>query len=535
MFHYSFISSTDSAIDVEAEFQHDLKPRKKRRRKRTHLSLNQSRKKKKTNTGKVVKIINVDTDDNEEKDIGTTNSQIELNELEPNLQENVNVHSVNFQESSVETEQNLCGANVNDSIQSEEEISENYVTKCIRECKDTLIQTVVENFDKEGLLVHFMAFMNMICTGQLSVMNIAVLLSMEVALLLSLASTTQMRYRNETALFWEVVLAVGGPRTLRLFSSDKHMGLVNTGECKKSKYEPSKGNFNFAVPDEKILRKSRTGLSKEIPCGIIHDSIKLLDRDKEYVLSLDGKQTSPGLINESEGDVNLWGFEGPPSLQENLDRIRLQEKFIAKLVQNASSDENALNTFAPDIKVVVHLITKRIRGLREAKVRYEQLRSRFQKKIRNQPDIGSRYSVAFSDIECFLRRANLAIEKLLRLNLDWCEIMSKINGNHHCFRRNGPVSLDSTPNSWILRHPDTLQLDNFLIQHPHFLKQKSDLWMETRKRSSITGSTMFSALGMRTLKEQRKHIQQYVEKKDIISPITPAMEHGTSHEVFRSL
>ena len=76
--------------------------------------------------------------------------------------------------------------------------------------KINLIETVLENFDKEGLLVHFMAFMNMICTGQLSVMNIAVLLSMEVALLLSLASTTQMRYRNETALFgklyWQLVV-----------------------------------------------------------------------------------------------------------------------------------------------------------------------------------------------------------------------------------------------------------------------------------------------------------------------------------------
>ena len=114
--------------------------------------------------------------------------------LEPNVEDNVNVHSVNFQGSSGETEQNLCKANLNDSIQSESEISENYASKCIRECKDRLIETVIENFDKEGLLVHFMAFMNMICTGQLSVMNIAVLLSMEVALLLSLARTTQMRY-----------------------------------------------------------------------------------------------------------------------------------------------------------------------------------------------------------------------------------------------------------------------------------------------------------------------------------------------------
>ena len=280
MINFIFLSSTDSAIDIEAEFQHDLKPRKKKRRKRTHLSLNQSRKKKKCHSGKVVKIRNVDTDNNDEKEVESTNIEIELIDSERNVQDNVNVHYINVQGSSVESEQNLCEANDNDTIQSEVEIAENYATKCIRDCKDRLIETVIENFDKEGLLVHFMAFMNMICTGQLSVMNIAVLLSMEVALLLSLASTTQMRYRNETALFWEVVLAVGGPRTLRLFSSDKHMGLVNTGDCKKSKYDPSKGNFNFAVPDEKILRKSRTGLPKEIPCGIIEDSIKLLDRDK---------------------------------------------------------------------------------------------------------------------------------------------------------------------------------------------------------------------------------------------------------------
>ena len=54
---------------------------------------------------------------------------------------------------------------------------------------------------------------------------------MELALLFSLASTAQMRYREETTLIWEVLLSVGGPRTLRLFSSNKHQGTVNSGEC----------------------------------------------------------------------------------------------------------------------------------------------------------------------------------------------------------------------------------------------------------------------------------------------------------------
>ena len=146
------------------------------------------------------------------------------------------------------------------NINSEAPLS--FLQRSIQQCKDTLIEQVIGKFDKENLLIHFMSFMNMIANGQLSVVNMSVLLSMELALLLSLASTTQMRYRDETALFWEVVLSVGGPRTLRLFSSDKHVGSVNSGKCEKSKYVPSRGNFNFAVPDEKILRKSRTGLQK---------------------------------------------------------------------------------------------------------------------------------------------------------------------------------------------------------------------------------------------------------------------------------
>ena len=67
------------------------------------------------------------------------------------------------------------------------------------------------------------------------------------------------------------------------------------------------------------MLKSKTGLPKVIPCGIIEESIKLLDKDKEFVLSLDGKQLIPSLLNESEGDINLWGYEGPTSLKHNLE------------------------------------------------------------------------------------------------------------------------------------------------------------------------------------------------------------------------
>ena len=83
-----------------------------------------------------------------------------------------------------------------------------FVCDCIEKCKNIFLEDVIKNFDKEGLLLHFMAFMEMISSGQLSVVNMAVLLAMEMALIFTLTSTKQMRYRNDTALFWETVLSV---------------------------------------------------------------------------------------------------------------------------------------------------------------------------------------------------------------------------------------------------------------------------------------------------------------------------------------
>ena len=147
-----------------------------------------------------------------------------------------------------------------------------------------------------------------------------------------------------------------------------------------------------------------------------------------------------------------------------------------------------------------------------AKVRYEQLRKRFQKKITMWPDIGSKYSVAFSEIDCFIKRADDAIEKLLQTNVKWCHIISKINGNEHCFRKWGPILLDSILNSWILRHPDTLQLDEFLKKFLKYMKQRTDLWMDLKNKSFLTGSTMHSVLGLQTLKEQWDHFKIFRKK-----------------------
>ena len=42
-----------------------------------------------------------------------------------------------------------------------------------------------------------------------------------------------------------------------------------------------------------------------IMCGIIEESFKLLDRNKQSVISIDGKKIATGLVKDDIGDMNL--------------------------------------------------------------------------------------------------------------------------------------------------------------------------------------------------------------------------------------
>ena len=94
----------------------------------------------------------------------------------------------------------------------------NYVQACIREMANSNILTqVLRKCEQKGLTRHFMALMKEIGSGKMPATNISFMLALEVGLLHSLNNSTQMRYMDETTLFWEMVLSIGGPKILRLF------------------------------------------------------------------------------------------------------------------------------------------------------------------------------------------------------------------------------------------------------------------------------------------------------------------------------
>ena len=88
------------------------------------------------------------------------------------------------------------------------------------------------------------------------------------------------------------------------------------------KYEPEKSDINFAVPDERHLHSQDRILGRIIQPGIIDASMNMLENHKDVVLMADCKCLAKGLTGYRMGDVNLWGHEKRPTLNEKLQTFQ---------------------------------------------------------------------------------------------------------------------------------------------------------------------------------------------------------------------
>ena len=74
-----------------------------------------------------------------------------------------------------------------------------------------------------------------------------------------------------------------------------------------------------------------TNIPRTIEPGIIKESLLLIDKSKEIVLSLDGKQTGKRLNNQGQDVVDLCCFGRPPSLQQTKDENQREINFYHNL------------------------------------------------------------------------------------------------------------------------------------------------------------------------------------------------------------
>ena len=107
-----------------------------------------------------------------------------------------------------------------------------------------------------------------------------------------------------------------------------------------------------------------------------------------------------------------------------------------------------------------------------------------------------------------------------------CLHIAVLNQSDELYQTGQFVNLSSQPNCVEL--PESEETDNTRL-----IKQRTEKWHNIRKEALVSGSTIYQALGLDTLKRQREHFDKVV--CDIPEPPKPddvqkAMQYGTEHE-----
>ena len=387
----------------------------------------------------------------------------------------------------------------------------------------------------------FMKLLQTISDGRLPLDNIALLLLLEVARWYSLDNTSNMFYWPTTQLFWKVGYKLFHGRFLRFMQGEKNEGTEVSGTEEPGAHNPTLSSINFAVPNTSTIRNFQDGvdLPQEIKPGIIHENIDLRASGKDsLVLSVDGKKVSPGFTKDF-GDVDLFGHEKHLTLKEKIEQKHQELEYIQgviNVVSNKAESMNASGGSVSDLQVyeklchTVKMLSCRLKDLRELDVRLNNALIKF-RKLAGDNWRNSKYVFVISSIQASQHQLKQTVAKLLSVIDDLLSAGAKIQGSEDFVKAN---EVDpSFQRNWVrLKSPSEISVD---CRQTQFIQQRSDDWFRIREEIPVSGSTLFTALGLSTLKDQQKHFDKVkkgkIETVTIPIDVQTRMDYGAHNEI----
>ena len=105
----------------------------------------------------------------------------------------------------------------------------------------------------------------------------------------------------------------------------------------------------------------RQNMGKIIPPGVIKESCEILKNKQNVIILGDIKRISWGLGKNHYGDINLWGFEDLPTLEQKTEQTEREIHYIETMLDEFNELDD-LDKFMK-LKKLVKLITNRIRNV----------------------------------------------------------------------------------------------------------------------------------------------------------------------------
>ena len=400
---------------------------------------------------------------------------------------------------------NCLEQNSNFSDCTQKESACNYKSECIRKRQSKkLLMNLVEKLDDEGNLNDFMNLIEQLSTGELSANNIVLLLLLDRVRFQKCTTTVGMRYRNVTKLFWSVVYRLCKGVGLKFFGGKKNWGQLVSKQCDKSKYSPQKSKVNFAVPDEKVLREISRVLPKVIPPGKIRSTMELLRDKRDIILMGDAKLVTRGLKSDFCGDVNLFGHENSPNLDDLRNYLDQRIDFISdsvnKFAESSSGDKFNILSDLTD------LVTEMVKTVHQYNTSERQKLLRF-----SNGNYPTKLEKAINACKTNIYTASIWIFKSLKINDDLFKMMAIFQGNKENGQNVKYVDLTKYSNIRLLHKTEYVSSEIDRNEYPHLIKKYSDDWKELVKESIISDECICDSLGLNGTKKLNKYVKDFLK------------------------
>ena len=392
---------------------------------------------------------------------------------------------------------------------------EQYIEHCIDKIIGSgMLRSLLWKLCSNKMLPDFMRLLETLNNGRLPLNNIAWILLLERARFASCSNTVGMRYNKVTKKFWSIVYRLCKGSGLKFFSGEKNWGQLVRKCSMKSRYDPVEAKINFAVPDEKILRLMNSNFPKYMEPGIIQHSLELLKNKKDIVLMADGKLVGKGLKENFKGDVNLFGHEDNPNLDnlksEFLDHIEHIADSIGQY--DTTNKQSQFNTLADLVAMLTNLNIK----IRE----FHWKQNRKLQKLSATCTPGRNIERNISRLKTDLYTSAIWMKKSLNCNVNLMNLMAILQTNTHTFKSMGPIEINNTNNIRLLYESAYVNDNLDIFEFPHLIKQQSDIWEDLVRQAILTDANTFMSIGFSTAKIMKSMFRRNIINGDAVHNYT---------------
>lgn len=399
-----------------------------------------------------------------------------------------------------------------------------------------LLSKVVQELTKWGFETDILQFFRLVSESRFPMQNISFLLWLEVIRWYQQGTSTTMRYMNQTKLFWKLGWRLFGGRFIRFMGGFKNQSQIVHGETERGYFNPDSSKLNFAIPSVDILREFcpyGNENSKPRKPGIYTDvmgkAAEVL-KDTSVCLTFDGKKIKQGLTAKS-GDIDILGFEEGLSLTDRKNELaellnKLQALSILlsdlnELDNVEEMHETTKNEVLQMLRDLHSTVSKLAQDIRELRTKKEFAKSKFIERGGSEWRHGkfvyviSAIHAHLYDIDCFLKTY---METLMKM----CSCIVDLNDANGEFVVRQEVNLTANENYVPL--PDGIETDN-----PRLIKQRSEKWHNIRSKAVITGSTIYKALGLESLKLQKEYFDKVICGVSEKAPSDEQLKNGLDY------